>query len=113
MKADATDLQSLLEAKVQYAVPPYQRPYVWNEEDQWEPLWQDLTGAAARLEDDTTANDPSNHFIGAIVLQSESNKIVTTNRHWIIDGQQRLVTITTLISVLFEFTSQILDDDDN
>lgn len=97
MKADATDLQSLLEGKVQYAVPPYQRPYVWNEEDQWEPLWQDLMGATARLEDETTANDPSNHFIGAIVLQSESNKIVTTNRHWIIDGQQRLTTISLVI----------------
>jgi uncharacterized protein with ParB-like and HNH nuclease domain len=97
MKADATDLQSLLDGKVQYAVPPYQRPYVWNEDDQWEPLWQDLIGAAARLEDESTANDPSSHFIGAIVLQSESNKIVTTNRHWIIDGQQRLTTISLVI----------------
>lgn len=30
-------------------VPLFQRPYVWNEELQWEPLWKDLERVATRL----------------------------------------------------------------
>ena len=32
-----------------YVVPLFQRPYVWNEEDQWEPLWDDVRTVAERL----------------------------------------------------------------
>src|SRR6266511_2425585 len=30
------------DGKVCLEIPPFQRPYVWNEEDQWQPLWDDL-----------------------------------------------------------------------
>ena len=30
-------------------VPLFQRPYVWNQETQWEPLWDDVTRAAERV----------------------------------------------------------------
>lgn len=30
-------------------VPLFQRPYVWNEESQWEPLWADVVRVAARV----------------------------------------------------------------
>jgi uncharacterized protein with ParB-like and HNH nuclease domain len=29
-------------------VPLFQRPYVWNQEDQWEPLWSDILNVADR-----------------------------------------------------------------
>ena len=49
-------------------VPLFQRPYVWNEENQWEPLWNDVVRVAERV-----LNRPSEkrqaHFLGAVVLQ--------------------------------------------
>jgi uncharacterized protein with ParB-like and HNH nuclease domain len=49
-------------------VPLFQRPYVWNEELQWEPLWKDLERVATRLlQSPQTTQAP--HFLGAVVLQ--------------------------------------------
>jgi uncharacterized protein with ParB-like and HNH nuclease domain len=48
-------------------VPLFQRPYVWNEENQWEPLWNDVVRLVERV-----LNRPSEkhnpHFLGAVVL---------------------------------------------
>ncbi len=66
-----------------FAVPRFQRNYKWDE-DQWEELWEDLIAAAE--------NDKE-HYMGAIVLKTHE-----TRKHFeIIDGQQRLVTLTLLI----------------
>ncbi len=37
-------------------VPLFQRPYVWNEENQWEPLWGDVVRVAERLLEDPAAD---------------------------------------------------------
>lgn len=66
-----------------FAVPRFQRNYKWDE-DQWEELWQDLIAAAE--------NDKE-HYMGAIVLKTHE-----TRKHFeIIDGQQRLVTLTLFV----------------
>jgi uncharacterized protein with ParB-like and HNH nuclease domain len=64
-----------------YIVPLYQRDYSWKE-DNWEDLWADILLAI---------ESNSVHYMGAIVLQNKGNK--TFN---IIDGQQRLTTITII-----------------
>jgi uncharacterized protein with ParB-like and HNH nuclease domain len=49
-------------------VPLFQRPYVWNEESQWEPLWNDVVRVADRLlQRPQDKHHP--HFLGAVVLQ--------------------------------------------
>jgi uncharacterized protein with ParB-like and HNH nuclease domain len=49
-------------------VPLFQRPYVWNEENQWEPLWDDVTRVAERLL--TRPYEKYHpHFLGAVVVQ--------------------------------------------
>jgi uncharacterized protein with ParB-like and HNH nuclease domain len=49
-------------------VPLFQRPYVWNEENQWEPLWDDVVRVAQRvLKNPAARHHP--HFLGAVVLQ--------------------------------------------
>jgi uncharacterized protein DUF262 len=49
-------------------VPLFQRPYVWNEENQWEPLWNDVVRVADRvLNQPLEKHHP--HFLGAVVLQ--------------------------------------------
>ena len=55
-------------------VPLFQRPYVWNEELQWEPLWRDLQNVATRyLENPNVVQQP--HFLGAVVFQQLQNPI--------------------------------------
>ena len=46
-------------------VPPFQRRYVWEEEEQWSPLWQDVR-RVAELRPAQPAADIK-HFLGAIV----------------------------------------------
>lgn len=52
-----------------FVIPLFQRPYVWKEVEQWEPLWNDIRRVAERR-----INDPhldAKHFLGAVVLQSQ------------------------------------------
>ncbi|MDG5816452.1 DUF262 domain-containing protein, partial [Chitinispirillales bacterium ANBcel5] len=67
-----------------YRVPPFQRDYSWAE-DEWDDLWQDIMGL---YEQDSQAA----HYMGYLVLQSSDNK-----QFDIIDGQQRITTISVMI----------------
>jgi alkylated DNA nucleotide flippase Atl1 len=85
-------------------VPLFQRPYVWNEVDQWQPLWTDMVRMAElRLKE---PHNTARHFLGAIVLQA-SSPIVGTVPTWnIIDGQQRITTL----QLLTDATSLVLEE---
>lgn len=65
-----------------YRVPPYQRDYSW-EEEHWEDLWNDLVELRRRPED--------RHYMGALVVEGKSDR-----EFQIIDGQQRLATLSIL-----------------
>lgn len=80
-------------------VPLFQRPYVWNEELQWEPLWKDLERVATRLlQSPHTTQAP--HFLGAIVLQQLATQTSDLQQRTVIDGQQRLTTLQLLLDAL-------------
>lgn len=80
-------------------VPLFQRPYVWNEEMQWEPLWKDLERVATRLlQSPNTQQAP--HFLGAIVLQQLPTPTSDLQQRTVIDGQQRLTTLQLLLDAL-------------
>ncbi|HPC38761.1 MAG TPA: DUF262 domain-containing protein [Exilispira sp.] len=66
-----------------YKVPRFQRSYSWDESN-WEDLWFDILALKDNIE--------STHYLGTIVLQTEDNKTFT-----IIDGQQRLATLSIII----------------
>lgn len=77
-----------------FVIPLFQRPYVWKEGEQWEPLWKDIRRIAELriAEPYVTAT----HFLGAVVIQSheaQSKRLTTWN---VIDGQQRLTTLQIL-----------------
>jgi hypothetical protein len=82
-----------------FLVPLFQRPYVWNKDQQWEPLWNDLERVATRL-----LNEPhvkhAPHFLGAVVLQHVQNRVGELQERIIIDGQQRLTTMQILLDAL-------------
>ena len=87
-----------------YRVPPFQRDYSWTEEE-WDDLWEDILGL---LEEE---GEPA-HYMGYLVLQSADNK-----QFEIIDGQQRLTTISILILAslnnLQNLVNQDIDADKN
>lgn len=76
--------RQLLGNGLSYRVPPFQRDYSWSE-DEWDDLWQDILGLFEE------GGEPS-HYMGYLVLQSSDSKEFD-----IIDGQQRLTTISVMI----------------
>jgi hypothetical protein len=81
-------LAKIFSSEFDYHIPAYQRPYAWTEEESGT-LFDDLYDFF-RTEDD------DNYFLGSIVLIKEDN-----NPHSdVIDGQQRLTTLTILLAAL-------------
>jgi hypothetical protein len=111
MKADTVDLEAIFGNQVRYLVPLFQRPYVWNREDQWEPLWQDIQAVADRQLDSTPSNDELRHFLGAVVFEQafvQTGKIHTRS---VVDGQQRLTTLQLVLAAARSVaTEHDLDD---
>jgi hypothetical protein len=80
-------------------VPLFQRPYVWSEDSQWEPLWSDVTRVADRvLARPHERHQP--HFLGAVVLQQVQKPTGQMQERTIIDGQQRLTTLQLMLDAL-------------
>lgn len=78
-----------------FTIPRYQRPYAWTTEQAGEMLEDLLT--AAECEHKLENSDP--YFLGSIVLVKTEGEADAE----VIDGQQRLTTLTTLLSVLRQF----------
>jgi hypothetical protein len=81
-----------------FRIPRYQRPYAWTTDQAGEML-DDLL-AAARCEHKLENSDP--YFLGSIVLVKEEGY----PKAEVVDGQQRLTTLTVLLSVLRTFMPQ-------
>lgn len=77
-----------------YLVPLFQRPYVWNEEEQWEPLWADVRRLADR--ELVSPGQVNPHFLGSVVLEQLMTQAGHLDRREVIDGQQRLTTLQIL-----------------
>lgn len=78
--------------KYLFRIPSYQRPYAWTTEQVSE-LFDDIKTAC---EDSTTVADLSPYFLGSIVLIKDPQRPEAD----VVDGQQRLTTLTILMSVL-------------
>ncbi|MGO1543625.1 MAG: GmrSD restriction endonuclease domain-containing protein [Gulosibacter sp.] len=87
-----------------FVIPLFQRPYVWKENEQWEPLWNDIRRVTElRIAE---PDSHSTHFLGAVVIQSheaQSRRLTTWN---VIDGQQRLTTL----QIIADATCALLED---
>ena len=91
-------LDKIFDSDFEYHIPSYQRPYSWTEEESSE-LFDDLYDFSKTEKED-------NYFLGSIVLIKEDNRPESQ----VIDGQQRLTTLTILLSVL---ASKLTGDDLN
>jgi len=90
------NLKSLLGNGRTYSVPPFQRDYSWKEEH-WEDLWLDLL--------DLTSGRTAQHYMGSLVLMQEKHPEQFT----IIDGQQRIATLSITILVIIDRLNQLAD----
>lgn len=100
LKTDFVSVHTLFSGPVQFVIPVYQRHYVWNEEEQWEPLWQDIIETIkvnAKIEE---AYNRSSHFTGAIVTRHLPVRVGEVPRYEIIDGQQRLTTFQIILCAI-------------
>lgn len=98
----------LFERQQRYVVPLFQRPYVWSLDKQWIPLWEDITQKAEEALNSRRANhrEPSNHFLGAIVLNPIRTSGLQVAAKSIIDGQQRLTTLQIILIALRDYISK-------
>ena len=88
LNTDTEDLKELLSNGKSYSVPPYQRDYSWKQEH-WEDLWEDLCTVEENRED---------HYMGTIVLEIGERK-----QFRVIDGQQRMATLSILILACVDY----------
>lgn len=115
MKADTLTLKALFQKDVRYVIPTFQRPYVWNQDDQWEPFWNDVRNTAERYLDELAETggqraraeeQTGTHFMGAVVLQQQPTASAEIETRLVIDGQQRLTTAQILIDAAQEVFEQ-------
>ncbi|MEZ4659761.1 MAG: DUF262 domain-containing protein [Caldilineaceae bacterium] len=81
-----------------YRVPRFQRDYSWTEEE-WDDLWQDILGILPH------GSEPA-HYMGYLVLQTNDNRTFE-----IIDGQQRLTTLSLLVLAILNNIKRLVDAD--
>lgn len=101
MKADAVPLLAIFEKKMRLEVPLFQRQYVWNRGQQWEPLWEDVERKFSEFL--SGERDRPIHFLGAMVLDQKQTPTTHVERRQVIDGQQRLTTLQIFISALRDY----------
>jgi uncharacterized protein with ParB-like and HNH nuclease domain len=103
LATNTVNLSDLLSGEKRFEVPLYQRDYSWRE-DNWEELWNDIL--------EVTSDDTSKHYMGSLVLQKYEDQ-----KYKIIDGQQRITTLSifvlSLLSVLDDFINSDNETEDN
>jgi hypothetical protein len=92
VKSNNQTLGTILYSQSQYVVPVFQRYYRWHE-PQWAKLWDNLVGL---LQPEKTGR----HFMGFLVLVPEIAQPGKITTFHVIDGQQRLTTLSLLLIAL-------------
>ncbi len=102
LNANTVSFSGLISGDNVYQVPLFQRDYSW-EEEHWDDLWLDISNAK---------KDETKHYMGALVLMKKESK-----NFEIIDGQQRLTTLSILalscIRIINDLIKNDIDADNN
>jgi uncharacterized protein with ParB-like and HNH nuclease domain len=81
------------ENKITYFIPLYQREYSWGK-SQWETLFDDII------------ENESGYFLGSIICINNSNDAIDLQKLEVVDGQQRLTTLSILFIALFNILKE-------
>lgn len=96
LNAFPKSVEDTLRLKRKYIIPRFQREYSWENEELSE-LLEDLLDNIKL--DNNKILQPSEYFIGSLVLVGDEDNTTNIERY-VVDGQQRLTTITILFSVI-------------
>lgn len=97
MKVEVVKPVDVFYNPVRLLMPLFQRPYVWNKENQWLPLWQDVIRLVEVIHG---PNPQATHFLGAIVIQQVPVPLGALPAWSVVDGQQRLTTLQLFLDSL-------------
>ena len=98
IKAEELRLFDVFNDDYRFEIPDFQRPFAWTTEQTSE-LLDDLLYAMGQAEN---VSDASPYFLGSIVIIKEDGQ----PQSYVVDGQQRITTLTILFSVLRELAAE-------
>lgn len=101
MKASETTLANLVQGEIQFQVPLYQRTYSWTD-IQLDQLWRDILEQADLL---AAGHTSATHFMGSVVLAPSPSNEATFPQWLVVDGQQRLTTLTLALVAIRDHVS--------
>ena len=101
MDARKGNIFEILNGNKQFLIPVYQRYYSWDIE-QCRRLWNDIV--------DMQKRNKAGHFVGSIVNIAEQAMPSGVQKYMIIDGQQRMTTLTLLLLALRDYAIQHPED---
>jgi len=102
LEAHDKSIRDIFKDGYQFEIPDYQRPYAWTTEQAGE-LFDDLISA---MQDARVSGATSQYFLGSIVLIKNDRE----PKSRVVDGQQRLTTLTMLFAVLRTVLPSAADD---
>ncbi len=94
MDARKGNIYEILNGNKQFLIPVYQRFYSWDI-DQCKRLWNDIV--------EMQRKGKAGHFVGSIVNIAEQAMPTGVQKYMIIDGQQRMTTLTLLLLALRDY----------
>jgi len=102
--------------KGKYKIPIYQRPYSWGK-DEVVQLLTDIEKTyniykRSNIENENINNEEMILFTGTLFIKTEKNIKNTYTEYDIVDGQQRITTITLILMVLLNYLYKIKSEDD-
>ena len=87
-------------SKVVFEIPKYQREYTWGMRE-WEALFDDLTG------------NEEGYFLGSIICINSSTDSINAPKFEVVDGQQRLTTLSLFLAALYKSLTDHKDELDD
>jgi predicted transport protein len=100
MKAIDSPFTKIINGTTQFVIPVFQRDYTWDAETQCGQLWRDVLRASG-------SGGDRGHFLGSIVYVATGDSLAGFTRWMLIDGQQRLTTLTLLVAALRDHIREI------
>ena len=102
MKATEANLLAFIKKSPQFIIPIFQRTYSWTEKE-CRQLWDDILRTGS--DDGISA-----HFVGSIVyIEKGIYQVTSQSQLLVIDGQQRLTTVTLLDLLQNRFRDKLMD----
>ena len=104
MDIEKGSIYNLLNGQCQYIIPVYQRKYSWYADVHCARLWNDIV----KME----KGHKKHHFVGSIVSIAEKKALMGVQKQLIIDGQQRMTTLSILMIALRDYLKEIVPEDE-